>query len=86
MKDRIINQDNIDIEFKQDYINIDKKVAISSEGIIFKEGDTVCHDGSEIEGETAIIHSFALDYESFDVIANTTRGSARISFLYHPEK
>lgn len=35
---RIINQDHLDTEFKQDYLNLDETVAISAQGVIFKVG------------------------------------------------
>lgn len=86
MKLRIINQDNISIDFKQDYININKTVAISAHGIIFKIGDIVCHEGSEIEGETAKIESFSINEETQDIIAHTTKGTARICFIFFSEE
>ena len=51
--ERQINQDNLDTEFKQDYLNLDETVAISAEGTIFKVGDVVKHDGSENKDETS---------------------------------
>ena len=73
-------------EFKQDYLNIGDTVAISSEGELFKIGDSVCHEGSENVGEEATITHFYRDTDSHDVIAHTTRGFGRISFMYHPKK
>ena len=81
--ERQINQDNLDTEFKQDYLNLDETVAISAEGTIFKVGDVVKHDGSENKDETATISKFTKDLESYDVIAHTNRGFGRISFMYH---
>jgi hypothetical protein len=74
---------SIDVEFRQDYLNIDKSVAISAEGDIFKVGDYVGHDGSE---KNAIINSFFINEETFDVMARTTEGIARISFMYHTKR
>lgn len=71
-----------DPNLRQDYISMDHKTAISSEGVIFKIGDEVKHEG-ESEDETAFIKGFRLDYDSNDIVAETTRGHARISFLYH---
>lgn len=76
---------DVAVEFKQDYLNLNQDTAISAEGEIFKVGDTVCHEGSENVGETATITSFSADMESYDVIAHTTRGRGRISFMYHPK-
>ena len=80
---RKLNTDNISTEFKQDYLNINQDVAISAEGTIFKIGDNVCHQGSEIEGEEATIIGFRINAESYDIIADTTKGFGRISFMYH---
>jgi len=80
---RNINQDYLETEFKQDYLNLDETVAISAEGTIFKIGDIVKHDGSENKEETAIISHFSKDLKSYDVIAHTNRGFGRISFIYH---
>ena len=80
---RIINQDSLDVEFKQDYLNIDQTVAISAEGFIFKIGDIVGHDGTEDKTERATISHFSIDFKSYDVIAHTNRGFGRISFMYH---
>lgn len=80
---RNINQEEIEIEFKQDYLNLDETVAISSEGTIFKVGDTVKHEGSEDKDETSIILKFSKDMDSYDVIAHTDKGVGRISFMYH---
>lgn len=80
---RQINQENLYTEFKQDYMNLDKTVAISSEGTIFKIGDVVKHEGSENKDETATISKFTKDLEGLDVIAHTERGFGRISFMYH---
>lgn len=74
------------VEFKQDYLNIGDTVAISSEGELFRIGDSVCHEGSEIQGEEATITHFYRDIDSHDVMARTTKGFGRISFMYHPKK
>ena len=80
---RDINQDNLETEFKQDYINIDNTTAISAEGVIFKVGDSVGHEGTKDKTDRAIITHFSIDFESFDVIAHTEKGFGRISFMYH---
>lgn len=85
MKKRFLNTSDIDVEFRQDYLNISKDTAISSEGVIFKIGDTVGHEGAE-EGEVASITGFRIDTESYDIIADTSRGFGRISFMYHPQQ
>lgn len=82
MKNNKLDFSKIDIDFKQDYLNIDKSVAISCNGDIFKIGDNVGHEGAENE---AIINSFYIDQESFDVVARTTKGHGRIAFMYHPK-
>lgn len=80
--ERNINQENLEIEFKQDYLNIDETVAISAEGTIFKVGDVVKHEGAD-ENESATISYFSKDFKSYDVIAHTEKGFGRISFMYH---
>lgn len=80
---RKINQENLETEFKQDYLNIDKTVAISAEGIIFKIGDVVKHESSENKKDSGTISKFTVDLESYDVLAHTERGYGRISFMYH---
>lgn len=80
---RNINNNNLNTEFKQDYLNLDETVAISAEGTIFKIGDTVKHEGTEDKNESATITHFSKDLKSFDVIAHTERGFGRISFMYH---
>lgn len=79
---RNIDQSNLSTEFKQDYLNLDETVAISAEGIIFKIGDVVKHQGAG-DKETAIITHFSKDLKSYDIIAHTKKGFGRISFMYH---
>lgn len=67
------------VENKTDYLSVDKTKAISAHGEIFTIGDLVEHDDKE--AGTATIQSFAFDYESNDVVANTEKGSARICFI-----
>lgn len=68
------------INDRQDYISIDKKTAISAEGEIFKVGNKVTHDGADFN-EVAIINKFSINKKSYDIIAHTNLGTARISFL-----
>ncbi len=70
------------VEFKQDYINIDQNVAISSEGTVFKIGDKVFHEGDSGDN-IGIIEKFIINKITNDVMAYTTEGIGRISFLYH---
>lgn len=70
-------------ELKEDFINLDKTRAISAEGDIFKIGDKVCHEGSEVKEEVGVIISFSVNTDTNDVIAFTDKGSGRISFMYH---
>lgn len=67
------------IENRIDYLSVDKSKAISAHGEIFTVGDLVEHQDKE--AGTATIKSFAFDYESNDVVANTEKGSARICFI-----
>jgi hypothetical protein len=73
---------DLSVDIKQDYLNVDNTVAISSEGSIFKVGDTVYHEGSEIVGEVGIIEKLYWDKDTCDVMAKTDKGIGRISFLY----
>lgn len=73
-----------EIKHKQDYLSVDKKTAISSNGEILEVGDLVEHDDKE--AGTATIKSFAFDYERNEVVANTEKGSAHISFIYKINK
>lgn len=68
------------VDDRQDYLSIDKKTAISAEGLILRVGETVYHDGTD--NESATINEFSIDEESYDIIAHTNLGTARISFLY----
>lgn len=75
------------VEFKevrerQDYISIDRRTAISAEGEIFHVGDMVKHTGKD-DNDTAIIESFTINEDSYDIEALTTKGRAKISFIYH---
>lgn len=69
------------VDDRQDYMSIDKNTAISSEGDIFHVGDIVFHEGAN-DDESAEILSFYINEETYDIIAVTTKGDARISFLY----
>jgi hypothetical protein len=69
-----------EIKHRQDYLSVDKLTAISSNGEILGVGDLVEHDDKE--AGTATIQSFAFDYELNEVIANTEKGSAHISFIF----
>ena len=70
-----------DFKHRRDYLSVDEKCAISAHGEIFKIGDVVKHDSEDIK-ETAIITGFSLNKETNDVVASTTRGTARICFIY----
>jgi hypothetical protein len=66
---------------RRDFMSIDKTVVLSAEGAFFHVGDTVYHEGAP-EDESATINSFFINEESMDIIARTTKGEGRISFLY----
>ena len=82
---RTLLLENVDLEFRRDYLSLDCTVAISAEGSIFKIGDEVCHEGSAMDGETATITKFTVDMESMDIQAHTEKGCGRICFMYLPE-
>jgi phage-related holin len=71
------------LKHRKDFISIDKQTVISAEGDIFDIGDEVMHEGDKTE--KGKIQSFYINEESMDIIARTTMGTARISFLYHCE-
>lgn len=70
-----------DVHYRRDYLSVDKQVAISSEGMLFKVGDIVGHDGDELN-ETSAITEFSLNEETMDVMAHSEKGVGRISFLH----
>lgn len=91
MNNRTIkNHSTLDLDCKQDFINLTYNIALSAEGVFFKIGDEVCHEGSNMRGERAIILEFdevdnGGDGGGLELNAITTKGRARICFLYHPE-
>lgn len=70
---------------RQDYLSVDETTAISSNGEIFHIGDVVKHEDNAVADQEATIISFSLNKETMDVIAQTERGTARISFIYKKE-
>ena len=79
MKNQIIKIK--DVKNRKDFISIDNKTVLSAEGQFFSIGDKVHHEGAP-DDEEATIQSFSMNIESMDIQAKTTRGKARISFLY----
>jgi len=67
------------VNHRKDYLSVDMKTAISSEGSIFEVGEEVHHEGAE---GGSVIQYFVLDSKTMDVKAQTDKGWARISFLY----
>jgi hypothetical protein len=78
-RDVVIKQ----IKYRKDYLSADKKTALSAEGSFFEVGDIVKHEGAP-EDEVAQIITFSINWETQDIIAHTSRGEARISYLYKP--
>jgi hypothetical protein len=68
------------IEDRRDYLSIDKMTAISSHGEILHVGDSVKHESQG--DEIAVIKYFKLNIKSNDIEAMTTKGKAKISFIY----
>jgi hypothetical protein len=68
-------------ELKEDFINVSRTRAISSEGEVFELGDKVMHEGVP-ENQIGTVSSFFLDKETNDVLAETEFGYGRISFMY----
>ena len=69
-------------EFKGNkFIDDLETIAENACGTQFTIGDVVCHDGAD--DEIATITGFKWDEEfKLDIIADTTKGSATIDFLY----
>lgn len=72
-----------DLELRQNFLSVDKKIARDSYGTFFKVGETVGHEGTE-GNETAVITSFEIDEESKEIKVFTTRGHCHLDFIYHP--
>lgn len=67
-----------------EFLNEEKTHAKNAYGVEFKVGDTVGHDGAE--GETAyILHMEVSPTHPPEIMATTTKGTAHLDFLYHPE-
>ena len=75
---------SLPLEFRRDFRSVDKQAAISAEGVMFKIGDLVKHEGDE-HGLAAAIERFSINSETMDVMAHSSVGVGRISFLYHLE-
>lgn len=72
-----------DLELRQNFLSVNKKIARDSFGTFFKVGDTVGHEGTE-GNETAIIERFEIDDDYEEVKVFTTRGHCHLDFIYHP--
>jgi hypothetical protein len=69
-------------DLKEDFINLTKTKAISAEGNLFVIGDVVNHE-DEKAPKNGKIAGFTINEDTYDVIAHTQHGEARISFLHH---
>lgn len=77
-----VNLNELPIEYRQDFLSVDKKVAIAADGTIYSIGDKVMHEGDD-ERKVGTISEFGINEKTSDVIAYTEHGSGRITFLYH---
>ena len=68
-------------DLKQNFLSVDKKIAMNSDGDYFRVGDIVHHEGAP-EAETANILSFDIDIESEEVLVYTSRGTCHLDFIY----
>jgi hypothetical protein len=68
-----------ELKHRQDYLSVDKTIAISCHGEIFTVGDVVNHQSSK---NTAIIRSFELDVDDNSIKAHTSQGYAYLSSIY----
>lgn len=75
-----------DDEYRQNFLNWDSTVALNSYGYMFKVGSVVCHEGSDIPDEQAVILKFEIDKEGEEVLAHTDKGTAHIDFFYYLEE
>lgn len=69
---------------RQNFLSVDKKVAMDSYGTYFKVGDVVGHEGAP-EEERATISKFEIDEESAEVLVHTNMGTCHLDFIYIPE-
>lgn len=70
------------------FLNKEKTHAKHSSGLEFRVGDTVGHDGNVrgTEDETAyILHMDFCPDDPNEIMATTTKGTALLAFLYHPD-
>lgn len=72
-------------DLKQDFISTDFKIAMNDEGVFFRIGDKIHHEGAP-ENEIGIIESFSIDSESEEVLVQTNMGSCHLAFIYHIEE
>jgi len=68
-----------ELEKRQNFISVDKKMVINSYGEYFVIGEKVKHEDNDA-GE-AIIISFEPDVEKNEIRVNTDKGFAHIDFL-----
>lgn len=68
-----------ELEKRQNFISVDKKMVINSYGEYFVVGERVRHKDDEA-GEATII-SFEPDVEKNEIRVNTDKGYAHIDFL-----
>lgn len=71
-----------DLELRQNFLSVDKKIAINSFGSYYKVGEEVGHEGAE---DKAIIESFSIDEESAEVKVHTSKGHCHLDFLFKME-
>lgn len=67
-----------DLELRQNFLSVSKKIARDSFGVYYKVGELVGHEGAE---DTAIIESFSVDEESEELKVHTSRGHCHLDFL-----
>lgn len=68
-----------DLELRQNFLSVSKKIARDSFGVYYKVGELVGHEGAE---DTAIIESFSIDKESEEIKVQTSKGHCHLDFLF----
>lgn len=72
-----------ELDLRQNFLSMDKKIAMDSFGVFYRIGDVVKHEGSKNPKETAVIEKFSIDKKSEEIKVNTNKGHCHLDFIYH---
>ena len=70
------------LDLRVNFISVDSKIAIDSDGVIFRIGDKVRHEGATAN-EIGVIEKFSIDEISEEVLVNTDKGFCHLDIIYH---